>query len=378
MYDVDIKLLTQNKRVIPLIYQIDNFWTTNVKLPDILVENNDTHTIGISNVEVIGICEDKEAIKLKLYEDDILTAIKQYVPEINSLIDNKKQARYDSVYGELKASQKLNDVNVLDKYNSTVIPLSKMLFLNHVGTNAIDAIKINMNVTGEKGDKELIKIIELEHYKNKKNYIFPIEGEICIVNLPMNITQHRACMSQEFAFDVIGQSDVDLASLDRKPNHISKYYIYHKEVLAIGDGVIIDIGDKFPESKMSDPNITEESRFELFKQLTQKIGGVNAFCGNYIFIDHENGEYSFYAHLSENTICIAKGDRVKQGDIIAKVGNTGNSTDPHLHFQLMDSPVIFKANGLPIMFKNIKLDSINYNLTYINSLAFSDFLYVNL
>lgn len=376
MYNIDIKLLTKNKRVIPLIYQIDKLWTTNIKIPDILVKNNDMLTIGIYEVEVIGFYCDKEIIKLKLYEEDFLSAVKQYVPEINCLIDEIKQTRYDSVYGELKASQKIIDGNKIDENECTVIPLSKILFLNHVGTNAIDTIKINISVTGERGDQELNKIIELEHYKNKKNYIFPIKGEICTVNLPMNITQHRTCLSQEFAFDVIGQSDVDLVSLKHKPDNISKYYIYHKDVLAIGDGVVIDIGDKFPESKMSDPNINDEYRLKLFKQLTPRIGGVNAFCGNYVVIDHENGEYSFYAHLSENTINVGKGDRVKQGQVIARVGNTGNSTDPHLHFQLMDSPYIFKANGLPIMFKNIKLDSINYNLTYTNSLAFSDFLYL--
>lgn len=357
MYDINIKLLTQNKRVIPLIFQMDRLWTTNLKLPDILIKNKDEFTIGIYNIEIIGICGDKEIIKLKLHEEDIVFAVKQYVQEINYLVENEKQAKYDTVYGKLEASNKLTDISKLDKNQSTVIPLSKMLFLNHVGTNAINTIKINMTVTGKKGDQELIKIIELEHYQNKKNYIFPIKGEICIVNLPMNITQHRACMSQEFAFDVIGQSDVDFVSLERKPDHISKYYIYHKEVFAIGDGVIIDIGDKFPESNMSDPNITEESRLKLFKQLIPQIGGINVLCGNYIIIDHGNGEYSLYAHLSENTICVNKGDKIKQGDIIAKVGNTGNSTDPHLHFQLMDSPDIFEANGLPIMFKNIKLDS---------------------
>lgn len=219
MHDIDIKLLTQNKRVIPLIFQMDSFWTTNIKLPDILIENNDSLTISISNIEVIGFCSDKETIKLKLYEDDIVSAVKQYVPEINCLIDNRIQAKYDSVYGKLKAYHILTDVNVLGKSNSTVIPLSKMLFINHVGTKIIDTVKIIVTVTGEKGPQEISKSIQLEHYKNKNDYIFPIEGEICIVNLPMNITQHRECMSQEFAFDVIGQSDVELVSLENKPDH---------------------------------------------------------------------------------------------------------------------------------------------------------------
>jgi len=73
-----------------------------------------------------------------------------------------------------------------------------------------------------------------------------------------------------------------------------------------------------------------------------KIGYLNFISGNYIIIDHENGEYSFYGHLSEGTIKVKTRDKVHQDDIIAKVGNTRHS----------DAPNFPKANGLPILFEN--------------------------
>jgi len=56
--------------------------------------------------------------------------------------------------------------------------------------------------------------------------------------------------------------------------------------------------------------------------------------GNYIMISHSDGKYTLYAHLHENTLMVKKNDVVKQGQVIAKVGSSGNSTGPHLHFEV--------------------------------------------
>ncbi len=67
--------------------------------------------------------------------------------------------------------------------------------------------------------------------------------------------------------------------------------------------------------------------------IVAKMGGWNGGYGNYIVIQHSNGMQSLYAHLSE--VDVSSGDSVKQGTFIAKSGNTGNSTGPHLHFELL-------------------------------------------
>lgn len=96
-------------------------------------------------------------------------------------------------------------------------------------------------------------------------------------------------------------------------------------------------------------------------------------------IDHENGEFSQYCHLKEDSITVKVGDRVGQGRVIGRVGNTGNSWVPHLHFQLMDAPVAARANGLPILFQDVDLEQINEEIGgNCNTMMFSPYLYFTL
>lgn len=65
--------------------------------------------------------------------------------------------------------------------------------------------------------------------------------------------------------------------------------------------------------------------------------GTKANCnsyGNYVMIDHGDGSISLYGHLYQNSITVRKGDSVKQGQVIAKSGSSGNSTGGHLHFEI--------------------------------------------
>jgi len=62
------------------------------------------------------------------------------------------------------------------------------------------------------------------------------------------------------------------------------------------------------------------------------------------------GNYAFYAHLQRGSLKVGLGDRVKTGDVIALLGNTGNTTAPHLHFHVMDGSSPLDANGLPYVF----------------------------
>ncbi len=69
-----------------------------------------------------------------------------------------------------------------------------------------------------------------------------------------------------------------------------------------------------------------------------------------LVIDIGDGAYAFYAHLQPNSLKFKLGDTVKTGDIVGLLGNTGNSTAPHLHFHLMDGTSPLDANGLPYVF----------------------------
>jgi murein DD-endopeptidase MepM/ murein hydrolase activator NlpD len=71
-----------------------------------------------------------------------------------------------------------------------------------------------------------------------------------------------------------------------------------------------------------------------------------------LVIDIGGGTYAFYAHLQRGSLKVKLGDRVTAGEVIGLVGNTGNSSGPHLHFHLMDGPSPLDANGLPFVFSH--------------------------
>jgi murein DD-endopeptidase MepM/ murein hydrolase activator NlpD len=72
--------------------------------------------------------------------------------------------------------------------------------------------------------------------------------------------------------------------------------------------------------------------------------------GNYVVIDMGRGRYAFYAHMQPGSLRVKRGDRVKPGDVLGRLGNTGNTDAAHLHFHVMDSPSPLRSNGLPFTF----------------------------
>ena len=69
--------------------------------------------------------------------------------------------------------------------------------------------------------------------------------------------------------------------------------------------------------------------------------------GNSVVLDLGSRRFALYAHLQPGSITVKAGDRVQRGQVLGKVGNTGNSVAPHLHFHVMDGPLPVDANGLP-------------------------------
>ena len=75
--------------------------------------------------------------------------------------------------------------------------------------------------------------------------------------------------------------------------------------------------------------------------------------GNYVVIDHGNGEYSIYAHLQPGSVAVTVGQKVTAGQPIGKIGSSGNSTEPHLHFQVCDTPEPMLCAGIPVQFVGV-------------------------
>jgi murein DD-endopeptidase MepM/ murein hydrolase activator NlpD len=117
----------------------------------------------------------------------------------------------------------------------------------------------------------------------------------------------------------------------------SSYAYVGAKVLAVADGTVVNLQDGRPEE--TPPNFPKG--YDLLQQL-----------GNFVIIDIGHGHFAFYAHFQPNTLKVHKGDKVRRGQVLALLGNSGNSDAPHLHFGIEDGPLPFVSNGVPFVFSS--------------------------
>lgn len=85
-------------------------------------------------------------------------------------------------------------------------------------------------------------------------------------------------------------------------------------------------------------------------------GGTSFIIGNHVIVDQHDGSYALYAHLQRGSVAVRIGDQIGTGTVLGKVGNSGNTSEPHLHFQLMDHPKPERAAGLPFRWDGIHIE----------------------
>ena len=138
--------------------------------------------------------------------------------------------------------------------------------------------------------------------------------------------------SQRFALDWMRINE-DGQIVVGDPSENENYVDYGAKVMAAADGVVVGMLDELEDNvpgQLPDPNsITLEN-----------------VDGNFVVIDHGNGLYSFYAHLQRGSVEVEVGDEVQAGDRLGLLGNTGNSSAPHLHFHVMAGPSPVGSDGL--------------------------------
>jgi murein DD-endopeptidase len=149
----------------------------------------------------------------------------------------------------------------------------------------------------------------------------------------LNAVDGRERIPQRFAVDWcrVGP-DGRLFHGDNKSN--ANFYDFGADVLAVADGHVANMKDGLPDNVGS----TERS--------ARTITLDNVF-GNYVVLDLGQGRFALYAHLQSGSIRVKPGDSVKTGQVLALLGNSGNSDGPHLHFQLTDAASPMGSEGIP-------------------------------
>ncbi len=215
------------------------------------------------------------------------------------------------------------------------------------------------------------KALRVVNYQSKNSYIFPLRGSWFTAAGPSLISHHRWGSIQEFAFDFI-KVGKDQLTYKSSGENLTDYYAYGQPIYAIGDGVVVSVLDEISESSdnIKKPSETESEYFKRMKSYQEELmsKGFKYIFGNHIVIRHENNEYSSYFHLKHGSVAVKKGDRIKQGQLIAELGHSGNSTEPHLHFHISNGENIAYSRSLPVEFDNIILfPADNGNIRHLHS-----------
>lgn len=142
---------------------------------------------------------------------------------------------------------------------------------------------------------------------------------------------------ERFAFDEMQFNDDFTLYYEGDPKKNSSYFNYKDTLYAVADGKIFAIKDGRPENNGDAQDVIMNSMDEL--------------AGNYAIIEMAGGYYAMYGHCVPNSFLVKQGDYVKEGTPIALLGNSGNSTAPHLHFQITDGADFLASNGVPFVLK---------------------------
>lgn len=172
-----------------------------------------------------------------------------------------------------------------------------------------------------------------------RSYRLPFDGEWTVVNgSPDRRHSHSwSVYAQRYAYDFL-VTDETGRTHDGAAGGPERHYCFGEPVLAPADGVVVSVREGHPD----------HDRTDGWLDLSQRD-----IRGNYVTIRHAPDEYSVLAHLQQGSVTVEDGQRVERGEQVGQCGHSGNSTEPHLHFQLQDGPDFFTSMGLAVQFDDV-------------------------
>ncbi|OFL48644.1 hypothetical protein HMPREF2767_07695 [Nosocomiicoccus sp. HMSC067E10] len=217
-------------------------------------------------------------------------------------------------------------------HNKLTMNFNRYFYVNDDETHSLTAAFTDDN-----------EIIGIELYLNEKydtddvwtknEYALPLEEAVVSAGgTDVFHNYHYRTENQRYAYDLTNM--VELYHHNGDPGDLNSYFVFGSDVLAPLDGVVVDVKRDVKDNQIGIVNQDEPS-------------------GNYVIIEHENGEYSLLAHLKKDSVQVDVGDSVVTGELVGQVGNSGATTLPHLHFQVMSDKELNK-DSIRIRFKDFE------------------------
>lgn len=178
---------------------------------------------------------------------------------------------------------------------------------------------------------------DYREYRTKARLSLPFRGRWYVAwgGREPHQNQHVTARDQRFAYDFLIVRDGTTHRGAGRRNR--DYFCFGEPVLALAPGRVVGVVDSLPDNQ---PGETDRS----------------APAGNHVVIDHGGGEYSFLAHLRRGSVAVSPGREVRRGQRIGACGNSGHSSEPHLHYHLQVGAEFGQGAGLPAQFVGHRAD----------------------
>jgi murein DD-endopeptidase MepM/ murein hydrolase activator NlpD len=203
--------------------------------------------------------------------------------------------------------------------------------------------------------------VRVSSERSRTAFVFPLRGEWYDGAAPSFHSHHRWVPSEQFAHDLV-QIGPTTDTHRGDGLRFRDYYAYGEPVSAAASGVVVAAVDTEGEDPRAMRQRGEAMDAYLARlqadQAARLARGALGLVGNHVVIDHGNGEFSLYAHLKPGSVRVEAGARIEQGARIGDVGSTGNSTEPHLHFQVCDGPDPLLCSGIPPRWQNLAMGGV--------------------
>jgi hypothetical protein len=176
-------------------------------------------------------------------------------------------------------------------------------------------------------------------HPSKALFRLPLDGPVRVVwgGATLGMNYHAMLPDQRWAYDLLVTERGRTFRNDG--TRLDDYYAYGRPVLAPADGVVHTIHDGEPDGPIG--------QWWFLRT-----------AGNHVVLQVAPAEFLFIAHLQPRSIAVATGDRVRAGQLIGRVGNSGNSREPHVHLHVQDRPTPYLAEGVPFFFHRYRVDGV--------------------
>ncbi|MEU6984146.1 M23 family metallopeptidase [Streptomyces sp. NPDC046324] len=186
----------------------------------------------------------------------------------------------------------------------------------------------------------------------------PVTGRWSALNSPADRTPSHGThqFGQTYAIDIVEEDEArprpPFARLWPVARPGEDFPAFDAPLLAVADATVVHAEDG-QRDHLSRNSLPALVYLLLIESTVRSLAGARRVTGNHLVLDLGDGTYAMYAHLKRGSLTVRPGDRVAAGQELARCGNSGNSTEPHVHFQLMDGPDLDTARGVPFTWRGV-------------------------